>query len=86
MPSKVKIPGYKRELFVVDNELAAEFATMIKDKKQAQDFARFHEPKASGWPDDPIIRSYKREFESARTIREETYDPKTEKAAIKKTA
>jgi hypothetical protein len=72
MPAKMKILGYKKELFIIDTELAQDLAVMLKDKRVANEFVRFHEPQSSGWPDDPIIKSFKRSYQSSKTIREES--------------
>lgn len=86
MSSKIKLTGYKHELFVVDNRLATDFFYLVTDNQIKNEFIKFHETQRSGWADDTIIKDFKRRFESARTLREETYDSTTEKATIKKTA
>lgn len=67
MSAKMKLTGYNRELFIVNDKLAYEFAHMLEDKKVVEEFKRFHETQRSGWADDTIIKDFKRRFESART-------------------
>jgi len=71
MSSKIKLTGYKHELFVVDNRLATDFFYLVADNKIRNEFIKFHETQRSGWADDTIIKDFKRKFESARTQREE---------------
>ena len=70
MSSKIKLTGYKHELFVVDNRLATDFFFyLVADNKIRNEFIKFHETQRSGWADDTIIKDFKRKFESARTLR-----------------
>lgn len=69
MSSKIKLSGYKHELFVVDNRLATDFFYLVSDHQIRNEFIKFHETQRSGWADDTIIKDFKRKFESARTLR-----------------
>ena len=59
MSSKIKLSGYKHELFVVDNRLATDFFYLVTDNQIKNEFIKFHETQRSGWADDTIIKDLK---------------------------